>query len=662
MILILVLVRPVSSQILMDFSCTNLIQTYVVPEGVETIQLELWGAQGQAATIEDYEPSVGGLGGYSSGVLNVLPGDILYIYVGSTGVPGSPSFNGGGVGGYGFPTDGSEGYAGSGGGASDVRIGGMELEHRVIVAGGGGGGGRDYVNGSCLPCGTGGDGGAGGDLVGSNGDDPWYSRDVYINPGSGGIGGGPDYGGNGGDGIEGVDGNPGILGVGGDGIDGYNSVASGGGGGGYYGGGSGAGASHGSGVAGGGGAGGSSYIGGVLDGITIGGVNEGHGKVRITEICNPLTVTVSTDTICLGESIVLNASSGLTGEISWDGGVINDESFTPGSSGMHTYTASSDLVVDCSFSIDIVVHAPPSIVANASSSEICLGEAVLLYGAGAESYLWGPDPIVNMTPFYPEESGILVYNVTGIDSNGCSATDEIEIKVNEIPEIEIITDDRTICAGDMLKLSVEGGVSYEWSPDLTEDVPFRINESGVYTYHVEGVDENGCENNDDIDILVTDTLLVTYTVTEEMFGGDGGINITVIGGALPYHFDWNVDGLGDFDDTEDLSDLSAGTYMLHVKDEGTCLAEKEITLSSQLAFDNVNFQSLSVYPNPTSNNVFVELPGNFNLIVLNAQGQRLTEKKCTTQAILDLIDFENGIYFILINQNGNQTAVRIVKN
>ncbi|HIB37678.1 glycine-rich protein [Mesonia sp.] len=265
------------------FSYTGSVQTFTIPTGVTSITIEAWGAQGQSLTNEQYTPSTGGLGGYAMGNIAVTPGETINIYVGGEGQDGVAGFNGGALGGYGTPSDGLAGYAGSGGGASDVRIGGTDLTNRVIVAGGGGGGGRDYVNGTCQPCGQGGNGGAGGALIGENGEDPTDPiYNAYFNPGAGGLGGTQNDGGLGGDGVQGVNGNPGTLGLGGEGIDGEYSVASGGAGGGYYGGGSGAGANSGSGAAGGGGAGGSSYIGGVTAGTTTVGLQSGNGQITIS--------------------------------------------------------------------------------------------------------------------------------------------------------------------------------------------------------------------------------------------------------------------------------------------------------------------------------------------------------------------------------------------
>ena len=120
----------VSSSGSQTFSFTGAEQTFTVPSGVTTITIKAWGAQGGT-----YNSDWGaGKGGYSTGTLNVSSGATLYIYVGGQGnssasnVQVSGGFNGGGYArGY---TSGA--YAGSGGGASDVRSSGNALTNRAV--------------------------------------------------------------------------------------------------------------------------------------------------------------------------------------------------------------------------------------------------------------------------------------------------------------------------------------------------------------------------------------------------------------------------------------------------------------------------------------------------------------------------------------------------
>lgn len=256
------------------YNYTGTEQTYVVPNGVTTLLIEAYGAQGNDGV--GAAPGLGGLGAYAYGELSVTPGQTIYIYVG-----GQDGFNGGGLAGA--------GNTGNGGGASDVRVGGNTLIDRVIVAGGGGGGGAT----GCVADHPGGNGGYGG---GGTGQDGTTSPN-----GGGGFGGTLGAGGAEGIGCAGYVGSPGQNG--GTGGDGQTcccaTIPSGGGGGGGYinGGGGGGGSAGTTGCSGndkgggGGGAGGSSFTGTLANPTTTDNVNGSDGYITITEVCISNSIT-----------------------------------------------------------------------------------------------------------------------------------------------------------------------------------------------------------------------------------------------------------------------------------------------------------------------------------------------------------------------------------
>jgi hypothetical protein len=244
------------------FNYTGAQQTWTVPNGVTSIIVEAWGAEGGTYF------GAGGKGGYSKGTLAVTPGETLYIYVGGAGsggnINGARANGGWNGGGYANQYDGSS-YGTSGGGASDIRRGGTALSNRVIVAGGGGGGG--YYSG------TFGNGGGGGGNTGGSGTP---SNNYY------GGGGGTQTAGGGEDASSGTSGSStssynqaGSLGQGGNQTATRGGWTASAGGGGYYGGGSG-------GALGAGGGGGSSYTGGVTNATTTAGQQSGNGKIDIS--------------------------------------------------------------------------------------------------------------------------------------------------------------------------------------------------------------------------------------------------------------------------------------------------------------------------------------------------------------------------------------------
>ena len=142
------------------FSYTGVIQKFIVPNRVTSIQVNAIGAKGGTGA----RGQVGGTGANITTTINVTPGQILYIVVG--GFPGQSATTK-----YGFGGNGGSGtnYGGAGGGLSGVfTLSSPSNASALVIAGGGGGGagistGSDYTGGN-----------AGNNLIGtsSNGNQP----------------------------------------------------------------------------------------------------------------------------------------------------------------------------------------------------------------------------------------------------------------------------------------------------------------------------------------------------------------------------------------------------------------------------------------------------------------------------------------------------------
>ena len=210
-----------------QFDYTGSMQTFTVPPGVFTLSVDAYGANGESKKT-GYGGGWEGRGGRTQAEMSVFPGAVLYIYVGGSHFhPGYGSFGGGWNGGG---ADGGDGGS-AGGGATDIRVGDMTLDSRVLVAGGGGG---------CWSFRGDYNGGDGGGLSGEKG-----SR-KQNGTANGGAGGTQSAGGAGGTGTDNEcnwvwwrNGGAGSKGQGGNGKYVKDVGRSGGGGGGYFGGGGG---------------------------------------------------------------------------------------------------------------------------------------------------------------------------------------------------------------------------------------------------------------------------------------------------------------------------------------------------------------------------------------------------------------------------------------
>ena len=108
--------------------------------------LEVWGASGGFSEGQEYAYTIG-KGGFSRGILQLKSETKLLLNVGGSGKNGNPSISNLIYGGYNGGGNATGTLVGSGGGASDIRIGTNSLHRRIIVAGGGGGLEHTYSNG-----------------------------------------------------------------------------------------------------------------------------------------------------------------------------------------------------------------------------------------------------------------------------------------------------------------------------------------------------------------------------------------------------------------------------------------------------------------------------------------------------------------------------------
>lgn len=141
-----------AENIVYKYGYTGTYQEFEAPQD-GTYKVQLWGAQGGRGRNNNALSATGGYGAYTSGLIELKKGQKLYVYVGGAGINGTKStivaggWNGGGRGDYDHSDDES---AGSGGGATDIRLVPTSetkkwnefdsLKSRIMVAAGGGGG------------------------------------------------------------------------------------------------------------------------------------------------------------------------------------------------------------------------------------------------------------------------------------------------------------------------------------------------------------------------------------------------------------------------------------------------------------------------------------------------------------------------------------------
>ncbi|MES2800185.1 MAG: PKD domain-containing protein [Bacteroidota bacterium] len=210
-------------------------------------------------------------------------------------------------------------------------------------------------------------------------------------------------------------------------------------------------------------------------------------------------------TVCEGSPITLTAIGAST--YSWSPLVTNGAAFIA-PVGTATYTVTGTDLNGCINTDNLVVTVNPNPIVNAGPDQvICVGPAVTLNGAGANTYTW-TNGVTNGLAFTPSV-GTIIYTVTGTTVAGCTGTDQVIVTVNALPNV-FAGNDVVVCENQSVTLTGSGANLYTWNNGILNAIPFSP-AIGTLTYTVTGTDANGCVNTDAVDVLVNPNPVVSFT-------------------------------------------------------------------------------------------------------------------------------------------------------
>lgn len=213
-------------------------------------------------------------------------------------------------------------------------------------------------------------------------------------------------------------------------------------------------------------------------------------------------------------------------------------------------------------------------------ADACNGTATIIPSGGVLPYTfyWNPGGYSGITT-----TGLCagIYLVTVTDANGCMIAVNAEINNSAVPLIQpnpVITDATCDACNGAAVLAPSGGAapySYIWSyGDTTSAVTGLC--AGVY--YVSVTDSNGCSASFQVPVNNTSGPEITASVTNATcFGSaDGAASVSVTGGTGPYTYMWIPGGHS----AGSVTGLTAGTYLVQVKDANGCSTVDSVVVSS----------------------------------------------------------------------------------
>jgi len=216
--------------------------------------------------------------------------------------------------------------------------------------------------------------------------------------------------------------------------------------------------------------------------------------------------------------------------------------------------------------IEVTEVALPTVTANTTDADICEGDNITLTGGGAQTYTWDNGANDNQSFSLSNSTN---FTVIGTDANGCENTAQININVNSLPNVVANSTDVSVCTGDQITLTGGGASSYTWDNSVVNGTAFTPTNQ---TYTVTGTDANGCENTDQISIVVNSLPNVVANATDNSICD--GDEVTLFGtGAQNYT--WN-NGVINFDP---FIPTGTVTYTVTGTDMNGCVETDQITVT-----------------------------------------------------------------------------------
>ncbi len=312
-------------------------------------------------------------------------------------------------------------------------------------------------------------------------------------------------------------------------------------------------------------------------------------SMMVNEPAAPISATASvTDVACFGNSTgaidiaVAGGTSPYT--FAWSNGD-NTEDLSNVQAG--SYTVAVTDAAGCTFNATFAVAEPvSSLTASTNTTDVdCFGASSgaidlgVTGGTAPYSYSWNTGDNTQDLSNIPAGS----YTCMITDDNGCtlSITEMVNEPASGIAATTTITN--VSCNGGndgAVDVTVTGGTppyGYLWNNGFIGQDLVSI---GAGPYSCAITDANGCTFALSVTIGEPTPLLSSMIVTDVDCFGDltGTVDLTVTGGTAPYTYSWSN---GDI--TQDLLNVSAGTYNVAVTDDNGCTINVSATIAQNAA-------------------------------------------------------------------------------
>lgn len=401
--------------------------------------------------------------------------------------------------------------------------------------------------------------------------------------------------------------------------------------------------------------------------------NADYSSAMNNAITASLTASGSTS-ICAGSVVSLSAtSSDANSTFTWNNGSTGNTQDVNASGSYSVIATSSKGCTANSNVVNVVVNENPtvSISANGNTS-FCTGGSVQITSSQVGGNLWSTNATTDAITVTATGDFSLEYT----DANGCTATSNtISVNVSDSPIPTISANGNTsICEGSSVTLSASGADSYAWTFNGTAlaETTQSINASteGLYAVTVTNADAcNGVGTSTPILITVNPTPTADASFTQT----NGSYTVQFLNNSInatSYSWDFG-DGFTSTSTNPSHTYATGGDFtVVLTATNGDCSNTFTINLTSVEVSENVAFEDLMVFPNPTENELNIQFSsfdsGMMNATIFNLAGQVVSAEAFAVNAgnmfhTIDTSNLESGVYFVNLSNNTSNITIRVIK-
>ncbi|WNJ21326.1 PKD domain-containing protein [Pontibacter sp. G13] len=328
--------------------------------------------------------------------------------------------------------------------------------------------------------------------------------------------------------------------------------------------------------------------------------------VQITVLPKPVANAGRDTVMCLGDTLRLQGfatGAGPDYQYAWTPANVNEISdssvaqpfVSPGQTRTFTLSVTSNGCKSDGDQVTVTVHTLPTVDAG-SDITVCLFDSVQLNGtiagdpdAVGYQFQWTPAHLVSnpsaANPIAFPDSTTWFY-LTGASEFGCGSNqDSVLFTIEPTPEVALLSQDTTICAGDTISLkashsfrtAVGSPVIYQWEPELetlagSRDSIVSVSPAQTTTYTVKtSISSNDCPTTESLVVTVVPKPDASILPDTTVICADDSVRLTGLGGLGNAQFSWLPSGTvsnPDSFDTYAQPGVST-TYLLTVS-EGVC--------------------------------------------------------------------------------------------